>query len=59
MQYCYKCNKCLHEQEVQHKLNEENKDPCDKCGAEPKLMTRIMSLTAGRHGSWGKWKGQQ
>lgn len=59
MQYTYKCTACDHEQEVQHKLNEPNTQPCEKCCADPEELKRIMSLTTGRHSSWGRWKGQQ
>ncbi len=56
MVYEYECSSCGHIQEVWHKLNDENEEPCEECAAPAEDMKRVMSLTAGRHGSWGRWK---
>ena len=57
MIYRYQCQVCLHEQEVWHKMDEKNNEPCKKCGALPSKMKKIMNWhpTHKRHGSWSRW----
>lgn len=56
MQYIYCCQKCNHEQEVQHKLNEVNKESCSQCNAAAEELKRIIALTAGKNVTWSKWQ---
>jgi len=55
MLYEYCCKKCGHEQERLVKMNEEPKDPCDKCKAPVKYLKRILSAHATMKFSWSKW----
>ena len=54
MIYEYECKKCKEIQEKNVKMSEENKEPCEKCGAPASELKRIMSVTP-KHGSWGRW----
>jgi putative FmdB family regulatory protein len=51
--YDYCCEACGHEQEIIHKMDEENKEKCETCGAEPEKMTKQLSVI-GKHGSWSR-----
>jgi putative FmdB family regulatory protein len=56
MIYLYKCNQCAHEQEIEHKLNEQNLLPCQQCEAPPEEMKRLINAHIVPHVSWSTWK---
>jgi len=58
MIYLYQCEECEHEQEVEHKLNEENTEPCQQCQAPVEKMKRLINMRDGGvpHVSWSQWK---
>ena len=54
MTYLYECTECSAEQEKNHRLTEENKEPCVKCNAPAEKLKRLVNFTArGGHSSWG------
>lgn len=58
MIYLYKCEKCEHEQEVEHKLKEKNTQKCEKCSADPVFLKRQINYSPahGKHVSWSSWR---
>ncbi len=53
MIYLYQCEDCKTEQEKNHRLTEDNKEPCDRCGAPADKLKRLVNFTArGAHSSW-------
>ena len=57
MIYSYKCQICGHEQEIWHKMNDKNTEPCEKCKAPAKKMKKQTNWQPahGQHGSWSRW----
>jgi len=55
MIYSYQCQKCKTEQEKWHKLEEQNTEPCEKCGAPPKQLKKLLAAVR-PHGTWGRWR---
>ncbi len=58
MIYLYQCDKCKHEQEIEHKVNDKNVKPCEKCNADPAFLKRLINFAPahGKHVSWSKWR---
>lgn len=53
MIYLYECTKCNTEQEKEHKMAENNKEPCERCSAPASKLKRLINVTAkGGHSSW-------
>lgn len=51
----YECEECGEVQEKWLKSrDEENKEPCEKCGAPASSLIPVLS-SSHRHGSWGRW----
>ena len=55
MRYDYLCTVCQHVQEKDHKINEVNSEPCDKCGAPAEKLKKQLSPIR-PHGSWSTWR---
>ena len=56
MIYLYQCEKCKTEQEKEHRMADENQEPCSNCKAPAKKLKRLVNFTAkGAHSSWSKW----
>lgn len=59
MQYEYKCQKCGQEQVKIVKLADKvTKEPCEKCGAGPEHLTRLLSAHSPYANplSWSTWR---
>ena len=56
MIYDYRCEECGHEQEKQHKLAEENEEPCEACKAPPEKLKKIITKAVQPHVSWSTWR---
>ena len=53
----YQCEKCGKIQDKWLKKSDENnKESCDKCGAESKYLVKLLSPQRVRHGSWSRWR---
>lgn len=55
MIFDYECEECKLVQEKWHKLNEENKEPCNQCGADSTRLKKLLGKPK-PHISWSKWR---
>jgi predicted nucleic acid-binding Zn ribbon protein len=59
MIYCFQCQECEREQEIECKLAEKDNQSCSFCGAPPEKMKSIINLntkTYKVHLSASQWK---
>lgn len=56
--YEYVCEDCKEVQEKDHKMNDLNEEPCEKCKAPPEKLKKQLS-PIGQHGSWSRWRSME
>lgn len=56
MIYEFECQKCKEVQEHLVPMGQHTEEKCQKCGASPKKLKRVLSAHAAMKGSWSKWQ---